>query len=82
MPHILRLRQSSTTLVDFQETTKYGLREFSEYSFGQGAQFGVIKLVLDVRGTSQTDALDNLTTLMRTLEACKRNFYLWQASTN
>ena len=82
MAHILRLRQSSTTLCDFQDVTKYGLREFSEYSFGQSAQFGVVKLVLDIRGTSQTDALDNLTTLMRTLEACKRNYFLWQASTN
>ena len=82
MAHILRFRQSSTTLCDFQDVTKYGLREFSEYSFGQNAQWGVVKLVLDVRGTSQTDALDNLTTLMRTLEACKRNYFLWQASTN
>lgn len=57
-------------LIDFQGTS-HSLNEMSEYGFDQ--RFGSVKLNLDVRGTSLTNAVDNLITLGRALLLAKEN---------
>lgn len=62
MAHLLRLRQSSTTLVDLTDTTKYKTTTWSD-----------TKLGLHIVGTSIDTLLDNFTTLERALEIARNN---------
>lgn len=80
MAHTFRLRQSSTTLVDFQDVTDFGLRNWSLYAMG--APYGQARIVLDVRGSSANDLFDNLIALQRALELCLSNWRAYETGTN
>lgn len=71
MTQTLRLRQSSTTLADFQDVNDFPLRSFACAALGQN--FGVATLVFDVVGTSITDFGDNLVALGRALLLAQQN---------
>lgn len=77
MAYTLRLRQSSTTLVDFQDATKYQLTQFG--TSGMGAPFGAATVRLHFNGTSADVLFDNIITLNRALNDAAENLRLWQA---
>lgn len=74
MTHTLSLKQSSTTLVDFQAMTTFATRSFS-LRRGSG-RFGSAALTIDIRGTSHNNLLDNVVTLARALELARENYEL------
>lgn len=80
-------------LLDFQDVTDYGLREFGVA--GMDSKWGQAKLTFDILGSSITDFGDNVNNLSRALKLCQQNedaaeqgtFYLptwlqWQPSTS
>lgn len=76
MAYTLRLRQSSTTLVDFQDATKYQLTQFG--TSGMGAPFGAATVRFHFRGTSADVLFDNIIALNRALIDAAENLHLWQ----